>query len=189
MLYIEGSLAPGDKKAIAIVGTRTPTQYGKNLAAQFSYELSKLGYTIVSGMARGIDTAVHTAALGAGGRTIAVVGNGLDVIYPPENKQLFLRIISQGAVISEFPEGTKPLPKNFLARNRIISGLALGVLIVEGRRRSGTLSTATHAANQGREVFAVPGPVTSRQSEAPLYLIEQGASIAKTPRDIIDMLG
>lgn len=181
-------MSPADSYAIAIVGTRTPTKYGEEIAFEFSYELSKKGFTIVSGLARGIDTIAHTAALKAGGRTIAVVGSGLDVIYPPENADLFKRITNSGAVVSELPQGTRPIPKNFLSRNRIISGLSKAVVIIEGRRRSGTLSTATHAAYQGREVFAVPGPVTSKLSEAPLYLIEQGACVAKSAQDILDML-
>lgn len=187
-IYVEGKMLVEDEKAVAIVGTRTPTKYGSEVAANFTRGLVENGFTVISGMAKGIDTIVHKTAIAAGGRTIAVVASGLDIIYPAENKDLFERIVKQGAVISEFPEGTRPLPKNFLARNRIISGLALGVIVVEGRRRSGTLSTATHAANQGREVFAVPGPINSKQSEAPLYLIDQGANIAKSVEDILDVL-
>ncbi len=188
-IYVLGKLKISDRKAVAIVGTRTPTSYGKSVAHKLSRELAMAGYTIISGMARGIDSVVHDAAMSVSGRTIAVVANGLDIIYPPENKSLCDRIIKSGAVISEYKQGVAPLPKNFLARNRIISGLSLGVVVVEGLRRSGTLSTATHAANQGREVFAVPGPINSKQSEAPLYLIEQGAGIAKSSQDIIDSLG
>jgi DNA processing protein len=188
LIYCEGNLSPNDNVAVAIVGTRTPTRYGIEVANEFAYQLAVNGITIVSGMARGIDTIAHKAALNVGGRTIAVLANGLDIIYPPENESLFKQIAQNGAVISEHRPGTRPLPKNFLARNRLISGLSLAVLVVEGRRRSGTLSTATHAANQGREVFAIPGPVNSKQSEAPLYLIEQGANVAKTPQDILDLL-
>lgn len=187
-LYIEGELKKEDFKAVGIVGTRTPTQYGKQVTASFAKELVARGFTIVSGMARGIDAVAHETALQAGGRTIAVLANGLDVIYPPEHAGLFKRIVKNGAVVSEIPAGIRPKPKYFLARNRIVSGLSLAVVVVEGRRRSGTLSTATHAANQGREVFAVPGPINSKQSEAPHYLIEQGAAIAKSAQDILDIL-
>ncbi|OGM26142.1 DNA protecting protein DprA [Candidatus Woesebacteria bacterium RIFCSPHIGHO2_02_FULL_38_9] len=187
-LFIKGEIKKSDNLAIAIVGTRLMTGYGKRVAWRFSYELAKVGITIVSGLARGIDTVAHEAAIAAGGRTIAVLGNGLNIVYPPENKNLFNRIIKSGAVISEFPPGTKPFGKNFLARNRIIAGLSKAVLVVEGRKKSGTLSTATYAANYGREVFAIPGPIDSPFSEAPLWLIENGARIATKPEDILDSL-
>lgn len=164
------------------------TNYGKRTAARFARELAKNKITIISGLARGIDTVAHKAALSAGGRTIAVLGCGLDIIYPPENKAFAERIKNNGALISEFPLGTKPLGKNFLTRNRIISGLSLAVLVVEGAKRSGTLSTASWAANQGREVFAIPGPIDSPLSAAPLYLIENGAQIAQNPKDILDLI-
>lgn len=188
-LFVKGELLKSDKIAIAIVGTRTPSRYGMQITEQFATELAKAGFTIVSGMARGIDSIAHKASIKAGGRTIAVLANGLDMVYPPENVKLFREIIKNGAIFSEFRPGVRPLPKHFLARNRIISGLCLGVLVIEGRRRSGTLSTATHAANQGREVFAVPGPIKSKQSEAPNYLIENGAMMVKSPQDILDTLG
>jgi DNA processing protein len=187
-LFVKGKILKKDKKAIAIVGTRTPTRYGKEIAYKFAYELAKKGVTIVSGLARGIDTIAHSAALDAGGRTIAVLGSGIDVIYPPENLRLAEKIVDHGALVTQFPEGTKPLGKNFLQRNEIIVKLSLAVLIVEGSRRSGTISTANHAANLGVEVFAVPGPITSPMSEAPLYLIEQGARVARTPGDILEYI-
>ncbi len=176
-----------DKK-VAIVGTRTPTKYGVTVAYQFSFELAKKGVTIVSGLARGIDTIAHKAALDAGGRTIAVLGSGIDIIYPPENKELAKKIEQNGKVISPFPKGAMPLPKNFLIRNELIARLSQAVLVVEGKIKSGTLSTANHAANLGIEVFAIPGPVNSPMSQAPLYLIENGARIAKSPKDILDYL-
>lgn len=184
-LYIEGEILKSDQLAVAIVGTRSPTDYGIKMAHKFSFTLAKRGVTIISGMARGIDSVAHKAALRAGGRTIAVLGSGLDVIYPAENKILFNKIVKSGAVVSEFSPGTKPLPKNFLARNRIISGLSLAVLVVEGTKRSGTFSIAAKAANQNREVFAMPGRVDKPQSYAPHYLIENGAHIAQTPEDIL----
>lgn len=187
-LYIQGKILPEDEKAVAIVGSRITSKYGREVAYKFSYELAKKGVTIVSGLARGIDTIAHTAALDANGRTIAVLASGIDIIYPPENANLAKKIIKSGALVTEFPAGIKPLPKNFLARNRIISGLSLAVLVIEGKSRSGTLSTATHAANQGREVFAVPGPINSPLSALPNYLIENGAQIAKKPEDILEYI-
>jgi DNA processing protein len=188
LLYISGKILKKDEKAVAIVGSRRMTDYGKRTAARFARELAKNKVTIISGLARGIDTVAHKAALSAGGRTIAVLGCGLDIIYPPENTTLAARVKKNGALISEFPLGTKPLGKNFLTRNRIISGLSLVVLVVEGARRSGTLSTASWAANQGREVFAIPGPIDSPLSAAPLFLIENGAQIAQNPKEILDLI-
>jgi DNA processing protein len=187
-LNIQGKILKKDKRAVAIVGTRTPTKYGREVAYKFSFELAKKGITIVSGLARGIDTVAHNAALDAGGRTIAVLGSGLDVIYPPENLGLAQRIIKSGALVSQFAYGTKPLGKNFLIRNELVARLSRAILVVEGSRRSGTISTASHAANLGVEVFAVPGPVNSPMSEAPLYLIEQGAQIARVPGDILEYI-
>jgi DNA processing protein len=174
--------------AIAIVGTRKMTSYGALNAYRFSFELAGLGLTIVSGLARGIDTVAHKAALAAHGKTIAVLGSGIDLIYPPENRFLAQRISLNGALISQFPPGSLPLGKNFLARNGIISALSLAVLVIEGAQRSGTLSTATYAANQGKDVFALPGPVNSLQSEAPNFLIQNGATAVLDPKDIIDHL-
>lgn len=187
-LFIIGNILKKDSLAVAIVGSRKMTSYGKKMAYKFSFELAKKGVTIVSGLASGIDAIAHKAALDAKGRTIAVLGSGLDIIYPPENKRLANEIVKTGALVSEFPLGTKPRGVNFLVRNRIISGLSMAVLVVEGGRVSGTISTATWAANQGREVFAIPGPIDSEMSEAPNYLIEQGANIAKSPEDILDVI-
>lgn len=181
-LYIEGDIIAQDTRAIAIVGSREMTQRGKEIAISFTRTLVESKITVISGLARGIDTVVHTTALQYGGRTIAVLGSGLNNVYPPENKQLARLIERSGAVVTEFAPHILPFGKNFLIRNRIISGLSLAVVIIEGKRRSGTLSTATHAANQGREVFAVPG------SELPDYLIENGANIADNPHSIIDYL-
>lgn len=187
-LYIKGSILPKDRKAVAIVGSRIASSYGVSTAKKFSNELAKCGITIISGLARGIDTIVHKEALAARGRTIAVLGGGLDQLYPPENSKLAEQIAENGAIVTEFPDGTKPLPNNFLERNRIIAGLSLAVVVIEGKRRSGTLSTARHAAELGREVFAVPGSINSPLSEAPLYLIDQGARVAKSPEDVLEYL-
>lgn len=186
LLYLSGKIKKSDRKAVAIVGSRKTTVYGRKMAKKFARELAGNKMTIVSGLARGIDTVAHTEALKTGGRTIAVMGCGLDIVYPPENKLLAKKIRENGALISEFTLGTKPHAKNFLTRNRIISGLSLAVLVVEGAERSGTLSTAAWAASQGREVFAIPGPITSPLSAAPLFLIENGAQIARSPKDILD---
>jgi DNA processing protein len=187
-IYVKGEILPSDKKAVAIIGSRHMTDYGKKVAWDFSLELAKRGVTIVSGMARGIDSIAHKAALYAGGRTIAVLGSGIDVIYPPENRTLVQSISKSGVVITEFPPGMKPFAKNFLQRNRIISGLSLGILVVEGAKRSGTLSTTGWAANQGREVFAIPGRIDSEMSYLPNYLIDNGATIAKDPSDIVEYI-
>lgn len=181
-LFVLGKVLKKDSKAIAVVGTRQMSTRGEKLTWDFVKEFVHAGYTIISGLARGIDTVAHKTALKAGGRTIAVLGSGVDVIYPPENKSLAYEIAKNGAVVSGFPEGTRPYAKNFLARNRIIAGLSRAVLVVEGARRSGTLSTASWAANAGIEVFAIPG------SEATDWLIEQGANIANDPSDVIEYL-
>ncbi|MDD4092960.1 MAG: DNA-processing protein DprA, partial [Smithellaceae bacterium] len=156
LLYAAGQLQ-SDDISIAIVGSRHASTYGKYTTDRISRELALRGATIVSGMARGIDSCAHRGALAAKGRTIAVLGSGLDVIYPPENKKLFDAIVQQGAVISEYPPGTQPLPFHFPARNRIISGMSYGVLVVEAGEKSGSLITAKLAMEQGREVFAIPG--------------------------------
>lgn len=168
---------------IAVVGSRQMTPRGEKLAWNYSYFLARNKVTIVSGLARGIDTVAHKAALAAKGKTIAVLGSGSDIIYPPENKGLAQEIKDKGGeVISPFPLGTKPFPGNFLARNRIIVELSQAVLVIEGRRRSGTISTANWAGDLNKEVFAIPG------SEATDYLIENGATIAKSPREILEYL-
>lgn len=179
-IYTKGKILPQDKVAVAIVGSRNPSSKGKKIAYKFAFQISKAKITIVSGLARGIDSIAHKGALDAHGRTIAVLGSGLNVIYPAENKKLSEKIIKSGSLVSEFPPNTPPFPKNFLARNRIITALSLAVLVIEGKARSGTLSTAGWAADQGKEVYAIPG------SEATDYLIENGSSIATSPKDIID---
>lgn len=181
-LFVLGKILPTDRQAVAVVGSREMSTRAKKLTEDFVGQLVKNKITIISGLARGVDTVAHQTALASGGRTIAVVGSGLDIIYPPENKELFEKIIHNGAVVSGFPLGTKPLPQNFLARNQIIVKMSLAVLVIEGRRRSGTISTANHAANEGVEVFAIPG------SEATDYLIENGANKTTNPQDLVDYL-
>jgi DNA processing protein len=187
-LYCDGSLDPLDSQSIAIVGSRQATAYGLTVARSLAQELSALGMTIVSGLARGIDGAAHEGALRAGGRTIAVLGCGIDVLYPQEHDRLRGQIVESGAVLSELPLGTPPLPSHFPRRNRIISGLSLGVVIVEAAEDSGSLITARLALEQGREVFAVPGPITSRMSKGAHYLLKQGAKLTETVDDIIEEL-
>lgn len=181
-MFIRGKILKRDKYAVAVVGSREMTARGELVTEKFVSELVKNKFTIVSGLARGVDSVAHKTAIDEGGRTIAVLGSGLDIIYPPENKGLAEEVVKNGALVSPFIYGTKPLGKNFLARNRVIVSLSLAVLVIEGKRRSGTLSTASWAANSGVEVFAVPG------SEATDWLIEQGAAIAKTPKDVIKYL-
>lgn len=176
------------KPAIAIVGSRQCSHYGRTIAEKLSGELASQGFTIISGLARGIDTIAHAAALDAGGKTIAVLGSGLDIIYPRENRKLAKGIEAQGALCSELPLGTPPLPQHFPFRNRIISGLCLGVVIVEAAERSGSLITARMAMEQNREVFAVPGNITSPNSFGPNYLIKDGAKLVQTWQDIVEEL-
>jgi len=188
VLYYRGTWSKNDENAVAIVGTRKMTSYGREVAEKFSTELASVGITIVSGLARGIDTIAHKSALSAGGRTIAVVASGLDNIYPPENASLSKMISENGVVFSEYPLGYPALPVNFPSRNRIVSGLAKAIIVVEGLKKSGTLLTASHAAAQGRTVFAVPGQITSVFSEAPHYLLQNGAKFAFSTKDILDEL-
>lgn len=185
VLYVKGTINKGDANAISIIGSRKMTSYGKEVAWKFSSELVNYGVTIVSGLARGIDTVAHSSAITAGGRTIAVLASGLDTIYPPENASLANKIAENGALISEYPLGHPAFRANFANRNRIISGLSKAVLVVEGAKKSGTLLTASHAANQGIQVFAVPGPITSPLSGAPLFLLKNGAFLATSPKDIV----
>ena len=185
LLYVAGHLH-SDDISIAIVGSRHASTYGKYTTDRISRELALRGATIVSGMARGIDSCAHRGALAANGRTIAVLGSGLDVIYPPENKKLFEAIVEQGAVISEYPPGTQPLPFHFPARNRIISGISYGVLVVEAGEKSGSLITAKLAMEQGREVFAIPGPIDSASSRGTNNLIKQGAKLIDSVDDILE---
>ena len=181
-MYIYGKILKKDKKAIAVVGSRQMSPRGKKLTEKFVKALVDEGFTIVSGLARGIDTIAHKVALATGGRTIAVLGSGLDIIYPWENKGLAAQIAKNGALVSPFPKRTKPLAKNFLARNKVIVSLSKAVLVIEGLRRSGTLSTASHAANEGKEVFAIPG------SEATDWLVGEGANSVKSPKELLKLL-
>jgi DNA processing protein len=188
VLYCDGRIEPRDRQAVAIVGARKATPYGLRITETLARELSGAGFTIVSGLARGIDAAAHRAALEAGGRTIAVLGCGLDVTYPPEHASLREEIAASGAVLTEFPAGTPPKPSHFPQRNRIISGLSLGVVVVEAAEDSGSLITARLALEQGREVFAVPGPLDAPLSRGPHGLIKQGAKLVETADDIIEEL-
>jgi DNA processing protein len=190
VLYVLGSVEAQDGWAVAVVGTRRVTSYGRAVASQLAAELAEGGITIVSGLARGVDTIAHQSALDAGGRTIAVLGSGLDVLYPPENRTLARRIVDEGrgAIVTEYPLGTQPDAVNFPARNRIISGLSLGVLVVEAGEKSGALITVTFALEQGRDVFAVPGPITSRMSDGPNRLIKDGAKCVTSAADILEEL-
>ncbi|MEX2146054.1 MAG: DNA-processing protein DprA [Candidatus Rokuibacteriota bacterium] len=187
-LYVRGALVPGDALAIAIVGARQATPYGLAVAAELAAELAARGVTIVSGLARGIDTAAHRAALEAGGRTLAVLGNGVDVVYPHENGHLAERVMASGALVSQFAPGITPLPYNFPARNRTLAGLALGVVVVEAAERSGSLITAGFAGDLGREVFAVPGRITSAASGGAHRLIQDGAKLVTCWTDVVQEL-
>lgn len=184
-IYVRGNLSSEDIN-IAIVGSRAASTYGKYTTERISRDLALQGVTVVSGMARGIDSSAHRGAIAAHGRTIAILGSGLDVIYPPENKKLFADIIENGAVISEFPLGTPPRSTNFPARNRIISGISYGVVIVEAGEKSGSLITARLALEQGREVFAVPGSIDSAGSRGANKLIKQGAKLIENTEDILE---
>lgn len=188
LLYVKGGFETRDQKAVAIVGSRDPSPYGRNVAGNLALELGKSGLTIVSGMARGIDTSAHLGALAAPARTIAVLGCGVDIPYPRENQKLRDRIADQGVVISEYPMGTQPAAGLFPSRNRIITGLSLGVVAVEARTDSGVFSSVRWAADQGRDVFAVPGPVNSATSQGTNRLIKQGAKLVSNARDILEEL-
>ncbi len=188
VLYYKGTLIQEDKIALAIVGTRDMTDYGSKITLKISTGLAKAGITIVSGLARGIDTMAHVGALRAKGRTIAVVGSGLDIIYPAENRDLYRRIPASGCIISEFPLGTPPEKFNFPRRNRLISGLSLGVLVVEAAENSGSLITVQYALDQNKEVFAVPGRVDSPLSKGTNMLIRRGARLVHDAEEIIEEL-
>lgn len=189
VIFIRGLLKSSDKLAVAVVGSRKPSPYGQVVAEKLAKDLVAVGITIVSGMARGIDTAAHKGALAGGGRTIAVLGCGPDVVYPRENRGLMEKIIENGAIISEFPPGMHPEPWHFPVRNRIISGLSQGTVVVEAAERSGALITADCALEQGRDVMAVPGNVVSPLSRGPHRLIKQGARLVEGAGDILDELG
>lgn len=188
VLYVKGDLQPADARAVAMVGTRKATRYGHDVAQELAYKLAQQGVTIISGLAPGIDAAAHQGALNAGGRTLAVLGTGIDVIYPRENHPLAQKIAAHGALISEFPLGMPPDGRNFPRRNRIISGLALGVLVVEAPERSGALITAHAAAEQGRDVFAVPANIYNGAGAGCNRLIQDGAKLVMGVEDILDEL-
>ncbi len=188
VLYVRGALLPQDEWAIAIVGTRRPTDYGREAARVLAQGLAKQGITIVSGLALGIDGVAHQAALDAGGRTIAVLGSGFRHLYPAQHTELARRIVAQGSVMSEYALDVRPEASNFPPRNRIISGLSMGVVVVEAGLKSGALITAAFAADQGREVFAVPGPIFHRPSEGTNHLIQNGAKAVTAVRDILEEL-
>ena len=188
-LYVKGELNL-EKPLVAIIGSRKPSPYGKEVAKSFSQKFVELGVGVVSGLARGIDSIAHKSVVNANGYTIAVLGSGLDVIYPAENKRLFDEILQKGgAIVSEFPLGTKPRKENFPMRNRIISGLSQGVLVVEAAQKSGTLITAKWALEQGKEVFAVPGNIFSPQSQGTHYLIKHGAIPVTSAEEVCEFLG
>jgi len=188
VLYVRGKLLPADDFAIAMVGTRRISAYGQQITRDTSLYLAGHGLTVVSGLARGVDALAHQSALQAGGRTIAVLGSGVDVIYPPEHRQLADAIIENGAIISDYPLGTQPEGVNFPPRNRIISGLSLATVVVEAGERSGALITADFAVEQGRDVFAVPGNILSPVSKGTNRLIQKGAYALVSPQDVLDLL-
>jgi DNA processing protein len=189
VLYIRGELTRTDETAVAIVGTRRSTPYGRQAAERIAGELAQAGVTVISGLARGIDGVAHQAALQAGGRTIAVLGSGVDVIYPGEHRLLAERIVEAGAIVSEQPPGAKPDAQNFPARNRIVSGMSVGVVVIEAPLRSGALITASFAGDQGREVFVVPGSVFAASSEGTNGLLRDGARIVRDGLDVLEDLG
>lgn len=184
-LFIKGNKDILEKTALAIVGTRTPTSYGKMITERFCSELVQNNFAIISGFARGIDSIAHATAIRHDGGTIAVLGNGIDQVYPPENIKLIPNLLKKGAIITEYPMGTKPDAINFPKRNRIISGISVGVLIPEAGSRSGAIITAMYAADQNREVFAVPGPITSGKSSGTNKLIKEGAVLVEGVEDIL----
>jgi len=186
LLYVKGEIIERDEISMAIVGSRLPDRYGRTVAQTLSGELASLGITIVSGLARGIDSFAHEAAIKAGGRTIGILGCGLDQIYPPENKKLYTEVSQNGAVISEFNLGTPPIAQNFPRRNRIISGLSLGVVVVQASEKSGSLISASFALDQNKEVFAVPGHIDHKLSRGTHWLIKRGAKLVETVDDIIN---
>ena len=188
ILYVKGALLPDDERAVAVVGTRGPTTYGREAAAALTKELSENGITIVSGLARGIDGIAHRTALESGGRTIAVLASGLDTVYPREHANLARQTQAHGAVISEYPLGVKPDPRSFPRRNRLISGISLGTLVIEAGEGSGSRWTVYHALEQDREVFCVPGSIFSPNSRLTNQLIQEGAKLAATADDILEEL-
>jgi DNA processing protein len=188
VLYVKGTITEEDAWAVAVVGTRRASPYGREVTRRLTTALARSGITIVSGLARGIDAEAHWAALRAGGRTIAVLGCGIDQVYPPEHRKLAGEIIAHGALVSDYPLGTRPEGSNFPPRNRIISGLSLGVLVTDAGVRSGALITADFAAEQGRDVFAVPGSILARGCAGTNALIRDGAKVVLGPEDILEEL-
>ncbi len=188
VLYVKGTLAPEDDWAMAVVGTRKVSAYGRQVADEIAALLAEHGITVVSGLARGVDAIAHRAALRAGGRTLAVLGSGVDRIYPPEHRHLADEIAAHGALLSEYPPGTRAEARNFPPRNRIIAGLSIATVVVEAGRKSGALITAAFAAEQGRDVLAVPGNIYAPQSEGTNWLIGQGARPLTAAEDVLDAL-
>jgi DNA processing protein len=188
MLYVRGDTSILNAPSLSIVGTRRPTVYGTQMAERMGRDLAKRGLGIVSGLARGIDAIAHEGATSVGGRAVGVLGTGIDICYPKENRKLYEKVLERGAIISELPTGSHPAPENFPVRNRIIAGMPLGVVIVEGKEHSGSLITARLAMEFGREVFGVPGNVTQEVSFAPNQLIKQGAKLVTSAEDVIEEL-
>ncbi len=191
VLFVKGKIPLLGRRGISIVGSRNCSINGQNLARKFAFELANNGYTVTSGLARGIDAAAHEGALASNhkdGGTIAVLGTGIDIIYPLENQKFYHQIEEQGCIVSEFPMGTKPMPAFFPRRNRIISGLSIGTLVIEANKLSGSLITARTALAQNREIFAVPGSPADTRSEGPNQLIKDGAQLVTTPEDILSVL-
>jgi DNA processing protein len=189
LLYVKGQDIPAGLTMIGVVGSRNPTPYGSRAARELAQGLARRGAGVVSGMARGIDSAAHWGCIEGLGFTVAVVGTGIDVVYPASNRKLSEKIARRGAIVSEFPPGTPPEPKNFPIRNRVISGMSRAVLVVEATKKSGSLITAASALNQGRDVFAVPGSINSFKSRGCHFLIKQGAALVENADDILEQLG
>ncbi|MBM2831687.1 MAG: processing protein [Dehalococcoidia bacterium] len=188
VLYVEGSFLPEDEWCLAVVGTRRATIYGRQVTEEIVSHLARNRITIISGLARGIDSVAHRSTLEAGGRTMAVFACGLDIVYPAENRKLASDIVEHGALISEYPLGTKPMAQHFPRRNRIMSGISLGVLVIEAGERSGALNTVSHALEQNREVFAIPGSILSPASRGANTIIQQGAKLVTNGNDILEEL-
>lgn len=188
VLYFKGGFAPEDACGVAVVGTRRASAYGREACTMLVRDLASAGVTIISGLARGIDAAAHSTALEAGGRTIAVMGTGVDVIYPSDHKQLAVRVAESGALVSEYPLGVRPDPRNFPRRNRLLSGLSLGVLVVEAPMDSGVMHTVRFALDQGRDVFAVPGSIFSPTSLGTNRLVQDGAKLVTDAADVLEEL-
>lgn len=188
LLFVLGEMVHADSVAVSIVGTRRPSTYGKVVTDKISRELVELGFSIISGLARGVDTIAHSTALNQGGRTLAVIGSGLDVIYPPENRDLFHRILEHGAIISEYGMGSAPDAANFPKRNRIIAGLSLGTIVTEADFKSGAIITANFALEYNKEVFCIPGNITSSKSRGCNHLIQEGAKLVADVNDILEEL-